>query len=73
LIFCRSLLQNNDQNLWWTTISRVYEDDTNGQLRRTKLRDEHVRLTPASRMSVRLAVQVSIATCTIHLVKFLLS
>ena len=38
----------------------VYNEDTRGQLRRTRLGHDHVSLTPVSRMSVKLAAQVSI-------------
>ncbi|XP_074645847.1 uncharacterized protein LOC141902104 [Tubulanus polymorphus] len=51
-------LWNNGQHLWWSSIYNVYREDGTNQRRMTKLRDEHVRLTPAARMSVRLGVQV---------------
>ncbi|XP_056020425.1 uncharacterized protein LOC130054487 [Ostrea edulis] len=36
----------------------IYNDDTRGQLYRTKLTHDHMYLTPSSTMSVKLAVQV---------------
>lgn len=58
LLICLRKFQNNG-HMWWGAIHRVFRDDTEGELRRTQLRDEHVRLTPSSRMSVRLAAQVN--------------
>ena len=59
---CRStcsVYKKNGKHLWWDHVYRIYLDDTSSVLRRTNLRSEHVSLTPSSRMSVRLGVQVS--------------
>ena len=49
----------NKQELLWSHIWKVYQQDANAELRLTKLRTAHVRLTPPVRMSVRLAAQVN--------------
>ena len=43
----------------WSHITRIVADDT-GELWKTKLRHEHINLTPRTKMSVRLAVQVKL-------------
>ncbi|XP_056020980.1 uncharacterized protein LOC125652376 isoform X1 [Ostrea edulis] len=49
---------NNGRFILWFHVMDIYNDDTRGQLYRTKLTHDHVYLTPSSTMSVKLAVQV---------------
>lgn len=52
-------------NILWSHVETVYNDDMQGQLYRTKLKYDHVYLTPSSTMNVRLAAQVHIfPTCS---------
>ncbi|XP_056007180.1 uncharacterized protein LOC125647649 [Ostrea edulis] len=51
-------LWNNGRFILWSHVMDIYNDDTRGQLYRTKLTHDHVYLTPSSTMSVKLAVQV---------------
>ncbi|KAK7484624.1 hypothetical protein BaRGS_00024150 [Batillaria attramentaria] len=48
----------NGKDLLWSHITDIYDRDVAGQLRRTKLTHDHVYLTPASVMNVKLAAQV---------------
>ncbi|KAK7481901.1 hypothetical protein BaRGS_00026809 [Batillaria attramentaria] len=48
----------NGKHLLWSHIIDIYDRDVAGQLRRTKLTHDHVYLTPASVMNVKLAAQV---------------
>lgn len=48
-------------NILWSHVETVYNDDMQGQLYRTKLKYDHVYLTPSSTMNVRLAAQVHIS------------
>lgn len=52
------MTQNDGQHLWWSHVFRVYQDDFQRELHRTKLSYDHVNLTPATKMNVRLAAQV---------------
>lgn len=52
------ILQNNDKDMIWPHICRVYQEEAGRQLRRTKLTAEHVYLNPQSIMRVYLAAQV---------------
>lgn len=48
-------------NILWSHVETVNNDDMQGQLYRTKLKYDHVYLTPSSTMNVRLAAQVHIS------------
>ena len=52
-------LQNNGKNILWLYVVKIFRDDVSGHLYHTKLTHDHVNLTPASTMSVRLAAQVT--------------
>ena len=53
-------LQNNGKNILWSYLVKVFRDDVSGHLYCTKLTHDHVNLTPASTMSVRLAAQITL-------------
>lgn len=52
------LLWNQGRYLLWQHVRDLYNADVQRQLRRTKLRHDHIFLTPHSKMNVRLAAQV---------------
>ena len=50
---------NSGKDILWSHISRIAHDESNRCLKLiTKITDEHVRLTPYSKMNVSLATQV---------------
>ena len=55
---CTRYLWLNDKHLLWKHVMDIYNKDIASQLRRTKLTYDHICLTPASTMNVRLAAQV---------------
>jgi hypothetical protein len=48
----------NGSHILWSHVKEIYEHDASLVLRRTRLTNDHINLTPHSKMTVKLAAQV---------------